>query len=248
MKAIITDLDRTLLHTDKSVSLFTEETLRKCKQKGVFVMAATARPCRDMKKWCGKLDFDAMVVSNGARVIFGSEIFEVAIPAESSTRLLEFLQHRSDLRITLETGELAYSNVSFQDYESIVCLDLVSVARCEGVLKIIVGIDAENTVECVKKELSDDLYFTVANGQLMQIMSKTATKWNGVKQMLSRFNISPSEAVYFGDDNDDIESIKNCGLGVAVSNAIPSVLEVADRIVDSNDMDGVAKFIAGNIL
>ena len=79
-------------------------------------------------------------------------------------------------------------------------------------------------------------------------MSKEATKWNGIKQMLAHFNISPSDAVYFGDDNDDIEPIKNCGLGVAVSNAIPSVLDVADRIIDSNDMDGVAKFIEENLL
>ena len=47
---------------------------------------------------------------------------------------------------------------------------------------------------------------------------------------------------------NDIEPIKNCGLGVAVSNAIPSVLDVADRVIDSNDMDGVAKFIEENLL
>ena len=79
-------------------------------------------------------------------------------------------------------------------------------------------------------------------------MSNEATKWNGIKQMLSYFGVSPSEAVYFGDDNDDIEPIKNCGLGVAVSNAIPSVLDIGDRIIDSNDMDGVAKFIEENNL
>lgn len=66
--------------------------------------------------------------------------------------------------------------------------------------------------------------------------------------MFSHFGVSPSDAVYFSDDNDDIEPIKNCGLGVAVSNAIPSVLDIADRILDSNDMDGVAKFIEENIL
>lgn len=79
-------------------------------------------------------------------------------------------------------------------------------------------------------------------------MSNEATKWNSIKQMLAHFGVSPSEAVYFGDDNDDIEPIKNCGLGVAVSNAILSVLDIADRIIDSNDMDGVARFIEENIL
>ena len=247
MKAIITDLDRTLLHTDKSISPFTAEVFCKCKQKGILAIAATARPQRDMEQF-GNINFDAMVLSNGARVVCGSKRTQVAVSPQSVQRLLKALKHRPDFRITLETGDLAYSNVSFEDYESIVRQDLVNVAKQEGVLKIVVGIDSEDTLEVVEKELSDDLYHTVSNGQLVQIMNKNATKWNGVKQILSYFDISPCDAVYFGDDNDDIEPIKNCGLGVAVSNAIPSVLEVADRIADSNDMDGVAKFILENIL
>lgn len=66
--------------------------------------------------------------------------------------------------------------------------------------------------------------------------------------MLETLGIQPNEAVYFGDDNDDIESIKNCGMGVAVSNAIGEVFEVADFITGSNDNDGVAWYIEKNIL
>ena len=47
----------------------------------------------------------------------------------------------------------------------------------------------------------------------------------------------------FGDDNDDIEPIKNCCMGVAVSNAIDEVLNAADFITESNDMDGAAQYI-----
>lgn len=248
MKAIITDLDRTLLHTDKSISSFTKEILCQCKQKGIYVIAATARPLRDTERITDGVDFDAMVVANGARVVCHTGKTEIPISPESALKMLDFLNRFPDFRITLETGDVAYSNVSFEDYESIVCRDLVGIAQKENILKIIVGIDIENTVESVRKEIPKDLYYTVSGGQLMQIMNKQATKWNGIKQILSYFSISPNEAVFFGDDNDDIESIKNCGLGIAVANAIPAVLEVADRIADSNDMDGVAKFIAENIL
>ncbi len=84
--------------------------------------------------------------------------------------------------------------------------------------------------------------------KLVQIMSTASTKWNGVKVMLETLGIKQNEAVYFGDDNDDIEPIKNCGVGVAVSNAISEVLDVADFITESNDMDGVARYIEKNIL
>ena len=54
-----------------------------------------------------------------------------------------------------------------------------------------------------------------------------------------------ADAVFFGDDNDDIEPIRECGCGVAVSNALDSVKAAADFITESNDEDGVARFLSG---
>jgi hydroxymethylpyrimidine pyrophosphatase-like HAD family hydrolase len=66
--------------------------------------------------------------------------------------------------------------------------------------------------------------------------------------MLELAGCSPDETACFGDDNDDIEPIKMCGMGIAVSNAISDVKAVADYIAGSNDEDGVAKFIARMLL
>ena len=66
--------------------------------------------------------------------------------------------------------------------------------------------------------------------------------------MLELSKTTPLETVYFGDDHDDIEPIKMCGMGVAVSNAIDEVKDVADAIAGNNDEDGVAKFIERKIL
>ena len=76
-------------------------------------------------------------------------------------------------------------------------------------------------------------------------MDRKATKWNGVRKMLEAYGIGAAEAVFFGDDNDDIEPIRKCGCGVAVSNALDSVKAVADYITESNDEDGVARFLSG---
>ena len=54
--------------------------------------------------------------------------------------------------------------------------------------------------------------------------------------------------MYFGDDFDDAESMQLCGLGVAVENAIPEVKAVADEVAESNDADGVAKWIETHVL
>ena len=100
----------------------------------------------------------------------------------------------------------------------------------------------------MERALTPDTYMTVAEGKLIQVMSTAATKWNGIRVMLEAAGIHNREAIYFGDDYDDIEAIKNCGTGVAVSNAIAEALAAADIVAQSNDMDGVAHYIEKNLL
>ncbi|MBR3808202.1 MAG: HAD-IIB family hydrolase [Lachnospiraceae bacterium] len=248
IKTIIVDLDRTLLHTDKTISSYTAKILKECKKNAIRTMVATARPLRAIKQYCELVDFDAMVVSNGARVICGNQRKEYGICQESADRLLKALKQYPELKITLETGDCAYSNKFIDDYETVICDDLIAVANAEGVLKILVHIYKEEDLAIIKKELTEDLYYTIANGYLMQIMNKSATKWNGIKAMLDIHDCSCNEAAYFGDDYDDIEPMKMCGLGIAVSNAIEEVKAVADYITEDNDADGVAKFIEQRLL
>lgn len=248
IKAIVVDLDRTLLHTDKSISPYTAEVFKKCKQKGITLMVATARPYRTMTQFCEVIDFDAISATNGASVICEGYRKQRRLSLEGAERILNALKNYPDFRVTLETGEEAYSNMPIEDYYSVISDDLAAVARTEGAVKILVGLDTPETLEIVKEMLTDDLYYTVANGHLMQIMNKSVTKWNGVKAMLEICGCSAEETVYFGDDYDDVEPIKMCGVGVAVSNAIDEVKAVADHIAESNDDDGVAKFIEGRIL
>ena len=248
IKTIIVDLDRTLLRTDKTISPYTVEVMGRCKEKGIALMVATARPWRTMQQYCEIIDFDAVSVSNGARMICGKKQADHGIRTESAEKLLNALKRHPEFRVTLETGDCAYSNVPIDEYETVISNDLAGVAKAEGAIKILVGLDSPETLETVKSMLTDDLYYTVSNGHLMQIMNKSATKWNGIKAMLEIDNRSAAEAVYFGDDYDDIEPIKLCGMGVAVANAIDEAKAVADYIAESNDDDGVARFIEQMIL
>lgn len=248
VKTIVVDLDRTLLHTDKTISAYTVKVFNECKKCGIKIIVATARPFRTAKQYCDLIDFDAMVVSNGARIIYQNQQTDYGIYKRSAKRLLNTLKQYPNLRVTIETGDCAYSNLPIDDYETIISDDLVGIFNAEGVIKILVHLDNEKTLTLVKNELTDGLYYTIAHGYLMQIMNTSATKWNGIKAVLDICNCSPNETVYFGDDQDDIEPIKMCGLGIAVANGIDDVKVIADFVTKSNDADGVAKFIEHRIL
>lgn len=248
MKAIITDLDRTLLHTDKSVSEYTIEVLRKCHEHGIYVMAASARPLRSIQVYHDLIGFDAVTTMNGAIVLLPQSELESGISRESGEKILAGLLQFQDIFLSIETNTGLYSNREIPEWNPVVYDNFPRLPDHAVLYKILVKLKNRQLYEGVQSILTDDVYHTVAANELIQIMSIDATKWKGIQHMLSHFGISPRDTVYFGDDNDDIEPIKNCGLGVAVSNAIPPVLHAADQVAASNDMDGVAQFIDQYIL
>lgn len=248
MKAIITDLDRTLLHTDKSVSEYTLDVLKRCRKQGILVMAASARPLRDIRVYHDLIGFDAVTATNGAVIELPSNRLEFGIPRESGEKILSDTLLYPDVTISIETSGGLYSNRDIPEWKPVVYDRFPELPENVILYKILASSKCRSLYEGIETVLTDDVYHTIANHELIQIMSNEATKWKGINHMLSCFDISPSDAVYFGDDNDDIEPIRNCGLGIAVSNAIPSVLRAADQITVSNDLDGVAKFIEDKIL
>ena len=54
IKTIIVDLDRTLLHTDKTISSYTAKVLKECKKNAIRIMVATARPLRAIKQYLSR--------------------------------------------------------------------------------------------------------------------------------------------------------------------------------------------------
>ena len=248
MKAIITDLDRTLLRTDKSISEYTCAVLKKCRDRGMFLMAATARPERTVLTYRSQVGFDALTTLNGARIILPSGVLENGIAPRSAEAILRRVVHIPDVALSLETGEGAFSNKPIPEWNVRAFEGFPALPTESKIYKILLSREGETIQPEVERALTPDTYMTVAEGKLIQVMSTAATKWNGIRAMLEAAGIHNREAIYFGDDYDDIEAIKNCGTGVAVSNAIAEALAAADIVAQSNDMDGVAHYIEKNLL
>ena len=248
IKAIVTDLDRTLLRTDKTVSAYTLEVLKKCRDSGVLIMVASARPLRDVLPFRETLGFSAASATNGAIVALPERTLETGIRTESCERIISGLLKFADVVLSAETSGGLFANVDIPLWQPVIYDKFPKLPEGITAYKILASSKSPELYENVHSLLTDDVYCTVANNDLVQIMSKEATKWRATELMLSHFGLSPDEAVYFGDDNDDIEPIERCGVGVAVANAIPRVIKVADFITESNDADGVARFIEENYI
>lgn len=78
---------------------------------------------------------------------------------------------------------------------------------------------------------------------LIEAFASPVDKWYGIERLCSAWRIDPARTVAIGDDVNDLPMIRHAGLGVAVGNAKPAVLDAAAFWVASNTECGVAALI-----
>jgi hydroxymethylpyrimidine pyrophosphatase-like HAD family hydrolase len=100
----------------------------------------------------------------------------------------------------------------------------------------------------INQYLTGDMYLSVARDGLGMIMHKDATKSKAVAGLARIWGVSQSEIAAFGDDTNDLDMLIYAGAGVAMGNALDEVKAAADYICDTNENDGVAKWIEENVL
>jgi hydroxymethylpyrimidine pyrophosphatase-like HAD family hydrolase len=80
---------------------------------------------------------------------------------------------------------------------------------------------------------------------LLEISAPGVTKATGLAEMADRHGVAPHQVAAIGDMPNDLPMLQWAGHSYAVANAHPSVQEVADEVVGSNDEDAVAQLIEG---
>ncbi len=253
IKLIITDLDNTLLNDVKVISSYSSEILRECQRKGIKFVFATARPERATKIIQKSFQPDYIISNNGATISHGDNvIFNNVIDTEIGNSVLADLSEIGEVTcLTVEAGKCLYTDYSGKPWDNEnwnpVHFDF-SKSFDEDIVKI--------STECKKTELLDNLILKYPSLHLYhnngedwsQIMHINSTKMNAINYLAKILNTHISNIAAFGDDFNDIDMIKNCGIGIAVGNAVDSVKQVADFICLTNNDDGVAEWIKANIL
>jgi len=252
IKMIVTDLDSTLLRRDKSVSDYTTLVFNKCRDAGIKIVFATARPVRAVEKWLDiDIRSDASVYHNGAVIHIGGEPYRgISIEHEKAVELLMAASKTWNMMISVEIDDVLYANFDASavwhgiKYTMTDFTDLPNLPAD----KIIFGTADETEINAIEKLLDDDLYWEISENEILMVMNKNARKLNAVKEIANHFGLTLAETAAFGDDYNDVEMLRECGIGVAVANAINECKEAAGHICDSNENDGVAKWLDENVL
>jgi Cof subfamily protein (haloacid dehalogenase superfamily) len=263
IKMLVIDLDETLLNTDKTISLFSEDVLKIACSTGIKIVFATARPFRAIKHYLLQVQCAAIICHNGAITFLdGKRIGKgYGVPINEARQILTSLQNKYPYKkLSVEINDLIYANFDVVEFwgktskdreilnASTIQTDFSNLPDIDAD-KVLIEIDSENEYEETMTLLPPSLYGQFSDGRkLCLVMNRYATKLNAIKLLAYHWGISKSEIAAFGDDYNDIEMIEYCGIGVAMKNAIKEVLQVADVVTDTNNNDGVAKYILDQLL
>ncbi|PGZ09414.1 HAD family hydrolase [Bacillus cereus] len=249
-KVIISDLDGTLLRSDKTISEKSINILRECKNKGDELIFATARPPRSINQYIPSvLKNEIVICYNGALVLKGNDVlYEMEISKKIILEIIEIGKKYNLHQICLEINDKLYSNFDVTDYFGNVPCEVMDVSELnfEKASKVIVCTKGSINKEFTKELPIECSAVITDNGTLCQIMHAEVSKWNSIQQVLQHLNRDAAEVIAFGDDYNDMEMIEKCGIGVAMSNAVEELKSVAKFIAKSNDEDGVATFLESN--
>ena len=112
MKLIITDLDNTLLRSDKSISEYTAKAFERIRAKGYLVAFATARGCA-MSRFVDTIKPDIIVSNGGATISVNGEVIYRNLLSEKDVETIiamcyEFTDGKA--LITVENDDGYYCN------------------------------------------------------------------------------------------------------------------------------------------
>ncbi|MCL2531058.1 MAG: HAD family hydrolase [Oscillospiraceae bacterium] len=249
---IVTDLDRTLLRSDKSISPFTAQVLSRCRAAGIKLVFATARAKRTALHFAQNIAVDARILHNGAVVYIDKTlVLHHGIASHDTNEILRAISRDyPQATLAVEIDDTLYANFDISavwSYTPVVWRDFTDLPD-KPADKILVGISATEDIACYEKYLPENIYIQASEETVGMIMNRAATKWNAIRHLAKHWGIPTANIVAFGDDWNDIDMLRHCGMGVAVANALPQVKAAANAICASNDEDGVAQWLQQHVL
>ncbi len=262
-KLIAIDLDGTLLDDKKEISKENLNTINELICKGYEVVIATGRRYWSAKELTKEIDSHMTILANNGNIVRNSENDEVIfakylnikdfkiIIEEGKKRNLHPIVHvdnyKEGIDIIIEYDKEHYDFIG-KDKRFKKVSNYLEI-KDDKILAVVYGDSKEKLYpfyEYVKNKYANSYNAHLMENiklaeTMLEIMNPLGSKWLSLSEYVKNINIRPEEIIAIGDDNNDLEMIKNSGLGIAMKNGSSLVKSAAKIITEKdNNESGVA--------
>lgn len=257
-RAIISDLDGTLLNPQHQVGEFSRATLQKIAHMGVDIFFATGRNQPDVHHLVSALNLPnaILVTSNGARAnnLAGDCFVNQYLPEYIALDLLTNIPFdQQNVCVNSYQGDDWFINVDVPalkvfHHQSGFCYQVVDFHQHHGkqAEKIFfIGRSPEVLLpveQAVRQKYADQVTMTYSTLRCFEVMPKGVCKANTLANLVAERGYSLRDCIAFGDGMNDLEMLSQVGRGCIMGNADPRLKQALphNEVIGENKDEAVA--------
>jgi len=258
-KAVVSDLDGTLLNSKGEVSEYTRNVIKKIREKGIQFFIATGRHHIDAGKVKEKLNLDSyLITSNGAIIQdpMGKMIIEHNLQSDIVKEILDEVRDIKDIQRNLYVRDNWYLDQSTEQIDKFAeetgfyydLIDFDKIEDCSAIKLFFMSDNHETLVKLEKiilAKYSDKVNIMFASPISLEITPYGISKGQAIKEIFKKENIGLDDVIAFGDSFNDYEMLNVVKKGIVMGNAHHKVKEALNdhEMIGTNNEDAVAKYL-----
>lgn len=264
-KLLAIDMDGTLLNWKKKISKRSKATLMKAQKEGHVIVLATGRSYDRVIHYAKEIQldkYDGYIASLNGSLIYEAKTNNIfinrAFDFELLKELFNFL-NEIDVDYSVYKEKDIYegpnSKFIYKAYRKIVGK---KVKRINDIFKDNIEVnkvminarkkDLEDIKEIIMSRFKDKVIVSITSVLSIEITARDGSKGSAVLDIANRLNISKENIWAFGNHGNDILMFEVSGKSIAMGNAIDTLKKMATDITESNNNDGVAKYLEKNLI
>lgn len=260
-KMLALDIDGTLTTSEKIITEPTRKAVTGLQEKGIKVIIASGRSEYGFRHIVDELEFvkyGSYVMSfNGGRIIncaTGEIVYDNPLSLSYLPEIYETAKENNLGIIGYEDDRLISGNGidKYQEYDAWACkMQLKQTDKFPVYFKkpfnkcLLTGEPAHlrSVLPVIQRRFEGRLNVFLSEEFFIEVLPLNVHKAAALESFVTKLGMSPEELICIGDGANDITMIEYAGVGVAMANSNPMLIEKADYVTDSNDNDGVVKAI-----
>lgn len=262
IRLVALDLDGTLLHEDKQISDYTLQVLQQLSDQGLILVPASGRILTGMRENILKVrGISFAACANGAmicRTDDGSILHTTGIPRKDALHTLEWLMgYRVYVYVHTDQGAIRpsiaknpelrerFPYIHFSENSVPDLLEHLKTHPEIDILKIgafTLDEEAQQTLLAMGSPCSSITMMRTGPCNI-ELNSSLASKGHAIAWLCRMLDLSMSQVLAIGDNQNDLTLLQATGVSVAMGNAEEDVKAAADYVAGTNEEDGAGKFL-----
>ena len=263
IKLIVTDIDGTLLNDNGELGLESKKLIMELMKQGVTISLATGRLHSAITEIAKELSLNGHIISLDGALIKNYKDDKTIFQSFLKTRHVKkaislsndllvnivlchatsiyYTEYNSVIPLLLSKYGALYKQVkSYEDYLSDT-LEIVCASDMKGSIKRMQErFDFPFSIGCstsyFRSKKNENIFY-------LEIRKVGSSKGKALERLLRHISIKPEQTAVIGDWYNDITMFQTKATKIAVANAIPELLNVADVVTGkTNNEDGIAEF------